>query len=442
MTCRSCELLLEEAIGAVPGVARVKVNHRSGKAEILGHTTIPIDEAKLERAVEDAGYTVGHEHLPWLAPAASTWVHVLFGVAIVGVLLLLAAIFDLNPAMLGSTPAGAPTPAIALAVGLTAGFSTCMALIGGLVLAASARYAQRNPDHTGWQRFVPHLAFNAGRIAGFTVLGGLLGAVGQALKISEYGQIVLTLIIGIVMVLLGVRITGISPRLAKMSPSLPSFLQWKRHLPQGLQSPVASATTTGALSFFLPCGFTLAMQVAALNTGSFAAGAFLMGAFAIGTAPGLLGVGGITAAARGRFAKVFFTTAGIVVLLLGLYNANAALTYLRASQGPSAGSTIEEGSAVVDPNAPVEEIRMTQTESGYSPSQFTVTQGARVRWVITGTSPYACTSGIRAPRLGIAKQLTAGENVIEFVATEAGKVTFTCGMGMYPGTITIVPKLT
>lgn len=442
MTCHSCELLLEEAIGAVPGVAMVHVNHRTGKAEIHQHATIPLNEAALERAVEDAGYTVGHEHLPWLSQQRETYVHLLAGIAIVGVLILVAMMTGINPAKLGTTPQGTPSAGVALAVGLTAGFSTCMALIGGLVLAASARYAQRHPDHTGWQKFVPHLAFNGGRIIGFAVLGGVLGAAGEALKLSEYGQILLTLVIGFVMVLLGIRITGLSPRLAKMSPSLPKFLQWKRTLPKGARSPVITAASTGALSFFLPCGFTLAMQVAALNTGSFAAGALIMGAFAVGTAPGLLGVGGISSAAKGRAGKIFFATAGVVVLLLGAYNAKAAWNYLSASSGGSAGTTVEPGSSVIDPNAPVQELRMEQNAYGYVPNKLTVTQGARVRWIVTSTDQYTCASSLRVPRLGISKNLGSGENVIEFVATEAGTIPFSCSMGMYRGTITVLPKTT
>ncbi|NCP77121.1 sulfite exporter TauE/SafE family protein [bacterium] len=46
-----------------------------------------------------------------------------------------------------------------------------------------------------------------------------------------------------------------------------------------------TALGSGALTFFLPCGFTLAMQAYAITTGSFITGALTMMAFALGTAP-------------------------------------------------------------------------------------------------------------------------------------------------------------
>lgn len=41
----------------------------------------------------------------------------------------------------------------------------------------------------------------------------------------------------------------------------------------------------GFATFFLPCGFTQSMQVAALSSGSFASGLAIMLAFALGTLP-------------------------------------------------------------------------------------------------------------------------------------------------------------
>ncbi len=58
------------------------------------------------------------------------------------------------------------------------------------------------------------------------------------------------------------------------------------------------------------------MQTYAISTGNFVLGAATMGIFALGTTPGLLGVGGITAFAKGAFAKRFFQFVGTLVFLL------------------------------------------------------------------------------------------------------------------------------
>ena len=48
---------------------------------------------------------------------------------------------------------------MALLVGLTAGFSNRMALIGGLVISVASKYAENHPTETAFQKFRPHLIF-------------------------------------------------------------------------------------------------------------------------------------------------------------------------------------------------------------------------------------------------------------------------------------------
>lgn len=433
MTCRSCELHLEEAIGGVAGVAAVRVDHRRGVAVIQPSRDHAFSDADLVRAVEAAGYRVGHTRSLWFSRDIHVYTDVAAAVALLGFVVLVVTMADVSlPALTGTSSRA--TALVALVVGLTAGFSTCMALIGGIVLGATARFAEARADLTAWQKFRPHLLFNGGRIAGFALLGGILGAGGAVLRPSDTAVAVLTLVVGAVMLLLGATLTKVSPRVAQLAPTLPRVFQWRgRRL---RTRPTVATTASGALSFFLPCGFTFAMQLAALQSGSFGAGALLMAAFALGTAPGLLGVGGLTAIMRGRVARLFFVTAGVVVLLLGAWNVRSALTVLAGSFGPTAGGTTFGSDA---PTTATRTIRMTQGDYGYTPNRLTVTRGERVRWVITSTNPYSCASALRVPRLGIRQQLRPGENVIEFVATQVGPIAFHCGMGMYRGTVLVIP---
>ena len=435
MTCRSCELLLEESLGAVPGVKHVRVRRtRSCATIVIGDQ--PVDEAALERAVEEAGYSVGHEHVPWFSRDVAAYFHVVLGVAILGIVALGLALGGFSLPSFG-TSSTSMTFSVALIVGLTAGFSTCMALIGGLVLAVSARFSKDNHHLTRWQKFQPHLAFNIGRVVGFGVLGGLLGALGSVLQLSDRVIAMLTLVVGLVMLLIGIKITEISPRIARFTPTLPRFLQWKRGDALRSSPPLVGAVTSGALTFFLPCGFTLAMQLAAMNSGSFGAGALIMAAFALGTAPGLLGIGGLTSVVHGRFAKVFFATAGVLVIGLGIFNLRTGYAALFP---PQATAGIVLGTEPPDAAATTETITMSQDADGYTPNALTVHVGSHVRWVITGKNAYTCSSGIRVPSLGISKQLVAGENVIEFIPAKEGDIPFNCSMGMYRGTIKVLPR--
>jgi sulfite exporter TauE/SafE len=89
------------------------------------------------------------------------------------------------------------------------------------------------------------------------------------------------------MLSLGVKLADISPRLSHISITLPKFLG-SDIANNGNISKHITAISTGALTFFLPCGFTLAMQAYAITTGSAMTGALTMMTFALGTAPGLL----------------------------------------------------------------------------------------------------------------------------------------------------------
>ena len=161
----------------------------------------------------------------------------------------------------------------------------------------------------------------------------------------------------------------------------------------------------------------------------------------VGFLAGLLGIGGLTSVVHGRFAKVFFATAGVLVVGLGIFNLRTGYAALFPPTA-TAGVVVEAGSPTTPTTKGAETITMAQDADGYTPNTLTVHVGSHVRWVITGKNAYTCSSGIRVPSLGISKQLAMGENVIEFVPQQEGDIPFSCSMGMYRGTIKVLPKST
>ena len=99
-----------------------------------------------------------------------------------------------------------------------------MVLVGGLILSVSAKWNEENPNASKWHRFEPHLYFNIGRVLGFGLLGGLLGVFGSFVSLSPFAIGGLTVATGIIMFLLGINLADISPRLSKISITLPKFL--------------------------------------------------------------------------------------------------------------------------------------------------------------------------------------------------------------------------
>ena len=434
MHCRSCELLLEDAIGGVQGVSKVKVDFRKGRATIEHGADIP-SQNEIESAVKQAGYVVGEPgKLPWITKDRTDWRYMIFGAAFLAVLyyaLRGTGILDF------SLDEKNVDVGFAVLLGLVAGVSTCMALVGGLILGVAARHAELHPEATPWQKFRPHLFFNAGRVLGYALLGGLLGALGGFLQISGGILAFLTLAVGTVMILLGIKLTNFSPRISATSFTLPSsiarFLGLSEHHKEYSHK---ASMMTGALTFFLPCGFTQSMQLYAISTGDFKTGAIVMGAFALGTAPALLGIGGLSSIMKGMTARIFYAVVGILVIAFGVYNIQSAMAILPASI--SSGSEVNY--TPVDNGATqqgVQVIEMTQSASGYSPKTLRVKAGIPVRWVITSESSFTCASSIVVPSLGIRTNLKKGENVIEFTPTEKGSIPYSCSMGMYRGTILV-----
>lgn len=441
MHCRSCEMLIEEQLKEVPNVKHVSVSLKDKQAEVI--SSHALDPEALKVAVAAAGYEIGiDDKKEWFVRDTKEYMDLAVALAILFVLYLLAKELGLtNLSFSGST--GTPKSLLVVfVIGLTAGVSTCMALVGGLVLGIAARHAEKHPEATRFQNFRPHIYFNLGRILSYFVLGGLIGWVGKVFQLSGSALGILTMGVGIAMLILGVQLTQVSPRISDFSLSMPSgvarFFGIRKHHEKEYSH--GNSMLVGALTFFLPCGFTQAMQLYAMSTGSFLSGALIMSVFALGTAPGLLGIGGLTSAIRGGFARAFYKFAGVLVISLSFFNiANGYNLTGWTLPSIDVGKTT---TTIQDPNVTIENgvqmVRMTQTSYGYSPNQFTIRKGIPVKWIIDSQDSYSCASSILSPKIGVRKFLSEGENVIDFTPQETGTIKFTCSMGMYQGTFNVV----
>ena len=422
MHCRSCELLLETGLKKISGVKKVAADYRAGRVEVHYDNVVPAAEV-VKAAVREAGYQVGQkDDLPWFSRDFTVYRNLLAAVLILFILYGLIKWLGILEVNVDTANGGL---LVALIVGLVAGVSTCMALVGGLILALSARHAELHPEATAKEKFRPHLYFNLGRVGGYALFGGLIGWLGSAFKLSPNFLGLMTVVVGGVMIFLGLKLIEIFPILSDKTIALPKTVAKFFGLRQETKEySHQAAAVTGALTFFLPCGFTQAMQLYAVSTGSFWQGATIMFLFALGTAPGLLSVGGLSSIFRGQRARVFFAAAGLAVILLGWYNiANGGRLFSSDQRTGKGGVT----------GGQVQEVRMTENFNGFEPSVFTVKVGQPVRWIINATAPFSCAASIVVPGYGINRQLQKGENIIEFTPKEVGEIPFSCSMGMYRG---------
>jgi uncharacterized protein len=447
MTCRSCEVRIQRSVGRLPNVTGVRASAPHGRVEI--ESTAPVPADAIAKAIDAAGYEVGRT--PWLERDPAVWATAAGGVVLVAALVVLAQVTGLTELASGAGSLGNGGLLVALLLGLAAGVSTCMALVGGLVLALSASFQARRTalgaaDGGIGAQMRPAVVFMAGRIVGYGVLGAALGALGASVVMPPQLTAVLMIAVAVVMTILGTRLTGLSPRIATWSPTLPMGIGRRLGLGDGTASTYSDARAAGlgAASFFLPCGFTQAVQIYALSTGSPLFAGAIMAVFAIGTAPGLLALAGLPVVTPSTMRPTLLRLAGVVVLAFALINTGAALR-LSGISLPSIGA----GTAVAaaPPASGVaadgtQALTTFQGADGYSPENVSIYAGVPTRWTIESTSTATCAVLLVVPELGIQVRLHEGSNTIDLPALQPGRLAYSCSMGMYGGNITVVERPT
>lgn len=438
MTCRACERRIEREVGRLPNVERVSASAVRGHVEVVA--TGPVPASALHAAIEAAGYSAGRRS--WLSRDRDVWLTAGAGILLVAALAAAAKVMGLTELATGTDDIREGGLVVALLLGLAAGVSTCLALTGGLVLALSAAFAAgRNADAAGevLARLRPSAVFVTGRIVGFAILGALLGALGASIALPPMAVAVLMVSVAVLMTLLGARLTGLSPRVAAWSPTLPMGLGRSLGMDEGAVAAYSDtrALALGVATFFLPCGFTQAVQVYALSTGSPLAAGAIMAVFAIGTAPGLLALAGLPALIPSGARPAFTRVVGVVVLGFSLLNGAAGLRLMGVSpgfglaDGPAAtpAVTIEDG---------VQVLRTFQFATGYMPEDAALYAGVPTRWIVDSREGGSCAIFLQVPSLGLAVTLHGGENAIDLPPLKPGRIAYSCSMGMYGGSLTVI----
>lgn len=433
MHCASCDLLVASKFNELNNIKVVKADHVSQKVEIEYQGEL--DKKKLENSIKEYGYTiVNNKELdqseePFLKRIFDA---VLLGMIVV-ILFFLATEFNLIPTSMLSTL----TLSSAFFVGVVASLSTCMATTGALYLATIGKL--HDVTATFKQKMVPAVSFNLGRILTYTIMGALNGFVGQVLTKELKAGSSLNIVIGLLMIFVGLDMLKILPfdRIIPGGWYKNFLLKLETRL---LKHPRRTSFLLGAITYWLPCGFTQSVQLYALAVADPFQSALIMLSFALGTTPVLLAMGYATSVLKSKYYLWFMKAIAVIVTLVGfwyvsnalsLYGLNPLDRFLPSSVKSSGTSTVEEinGEQV---------IRMKVTYQGYTPDTFTVQKGKPVKWIIEGVETFGCQGYLLAPKINIETVLRQGENIITFFPEETGKIGFSCSMGMYRGQILVI----
>lgn len=431
--CASCEIIIERELKKIQGVRNAHVSHKDACINLVLNDDKTITAEDLTAVLKEHGYRV-RESQAARGPLQLDLKRV------GGVLIVIFALYYIlsRTGFLTYSPdVEGPSSLLAVfSIGLIAAFSSCTAVVGGLIAAFSSVKAKANEHLSFAAKMAPHAMFNVGRLVGFVVLGALIGWVGQSLSLSTTVSGVFVLGIAVVMLMLGINLVGVFSRpVFALRP--PKFLAHRVHDLTHSKNPFIPFLA-GAGTFFLPCGFTQSMQLYALSLGDPKAAALTMGVFALGTLPALLGIGAITSAAKGKILKQITSTAGALVIVLGISNIQNAATLLDINFASAKVVAPADVQVVMEGNEQV--VKMSVSTNGYAPNVLTVVAGTPVRWDITGSNSMGCASSLVMRAFNVSARLNAGSNTVRFTPTKAGSYTFSCSMGMYRGTMIVTPS--
>lgn len=441
MTCSSCEMRIENALKKLDGVVEVKAVFSSSNvyitydANVAGLEQIIQTIEKLDYVVmnKSGTGTVSEQHSKKTTGVkASTSRLFGMGISVLALFVIIKNTSGLNfiPEIDSSMGYG-----ILFVVGMLTSLH-CIVMCGGINLSQCVPY---KADDSRFSKLRPSLLYNSGRVISYTIIGGIVGALGSGIGFPGAAKGIVAIIAGVFMVIMGLNMLNLFPWLRRLNPRMPRVFLSKMQNSRGKRGPFY----VGLLNGLMPCGPLQAMQIYALGTGSFTAGALSMFIFSMGTVPLMFGFGAVSSMLSAKFTHRMMKVSAVLVIMLGLVMANRGLA-LSGVSSPSmpfgAGSDIQgNGTAVIQDGV---QVVTTKLSSGrYEP--ITVQKGIPVKWTIQAQKEdiNGCNNEIVIPAFNKSKKLVAGENTIEFTPDETGTFAYSCWMGMIRSKITVVDDI-
>ena len=440
MTCTSCEMRIENKLKKTDGIREVKVSYANGTAKV-GYDPRIITRSRIIEIIEKLDYKVvnnpkGNAANGKQAKSEKIPINQLLGIGIIllaGYLIIKNTVgFNFIPNISQNMGFG-----ILFIVGLITSLH-CVAMCGGINLSQTVSYKFSDKESSKLAKLKPSLMYNLGRVISYTVLGGIVGAIGSVVSFSGTAKGIVSIAAGIFMVIMGVNMLGIFPWLRRFTPHMPKFFGNKIHAGSGKHGPFY----VGLLNGLMPCGPLQAMQIYALGTGSPVKGALSMLVFSLGTVPLMFGFGAVSSFLSSKFTHKMMKVSAALVIVLGIVMLNRGFS-LSGFNLASALTPKRAGSGAVATVSGSEQTVTTQLQANsYTP--ITVQKGVPVKWTIKADAGTinGCNGTVTIPQYNISKTLQPGDNEIDFTPQQTGTITYTCSMGMISSTISVVPDVT
>lgn len=439
MVCNNCANAIENTLKKKREVRNVSVNYDSRAISIDFEKGRELSVNELNSILEAQGYILKNQS----ETSKSMFV---FGAVfiIIGILLISRQLgFNITPEITDNM-----SYLMLIIAGVLTSFH-CVAMCGGIAMTQSIDFHRET--HSNLHRSVK---YNMGRVVSYTLLGGVIGAIGSVVSVGGSFRGVVSIIAGLFMIILSLNLLGI------VKVKLPNFVKRSSHVFRSKSGPFVVGLANG----FMPCGPLQTMQLYALGTGTIIGGMSSMFFFSLGTVPMMLGLGLFTGVLSKNGGRKFIQASSMVVLLLGLVMINRGL--LLGGYGiafdVSDNINIQEGinnslkndmgneiTPIIDSEVEtlpyelvdgVQVVRMTVKSDRYILSSPLVAGiPARIEIDVEGIN--RCNSPVLIPKAGVEVDLLRDDPVLEFTPEEVGDLKVTCWMGMITTNAKIVDSL-
>jgi sulfite exporter TauE/SafE len=207
---------------------------------------------------------------------------------------------------------------LALTTGIIGGFGHCIGMCGPLVASNSMAGAKQSQSFVS--RMAPQVLYNSGRIATYTLIGGIMGLSGSFINVAgrmAHIQNIVAVLAGVIMIVMGFSIMGMIGNTAWIEKHNMPVLRTAHRM---MSSPSRfRAFPLGLLLGMLPCGLSYTIFVASAGTGGLVPGMLTALLFGLGTLPALLAFGALVATLSAAFRDRIYRTGGALVVLMGIY---------------------------------------------------------------------------------------------------------------------------
>lgn len=278
MICPQCEDEIAQKITHRRGVLSCRASYRKSSVTAQYDPDI-ITPGEIKSALSDIGYPVGSGKSGLISDIA--------GIAAV-VILYFALPWLTGLVNVPQAESGAGF-GVLFVIGLLSGVH-CIGMCGGIMLT------QKNA-----------VAYNAGRLFSYTVVGAVFGAIGMVITYDMQFKSMLFTICGGLVVIIGLMMWGV-PFLRQISPELTKPCRFKGGRP----------LVIGLLTGLMPCGALASMWLFAAASGSALKGAESMFAFGLGTCVFMLAFGAFGALVPAKYNKYILKVSTVLIVSLGL----------------------------------------------------------------------------------------------------------------------------